>query len=186
MVDLTVVINYKQTRGDCSSKGEQVDDTGLERIIKMNCSCMQKGRGLWDDGLHRMGWVILLPPTYLCPELIPLFTETNLELLCVHLLSLHPHLFYPLPSSLSAGIYDWLWQSNSIEKWYRRHLERRSIQSLIKLYDLQYITWLWYEAPISTNLFERQQNSIPFHGVIYFLSSLEIFCLLFAIKGTWI
>lgn len=38
--DLPVVINYKQTTVDCLSKGKQVDETGLVRIIQMNYSCL--------------------------------------------------------------------------------------------------------------------------------------------------
>ncbi len=44
--DLPVVINYKQTTGDCLSKGKQVDETGLVRIIQMNCSCLHREKGI--------------------------------------------------------------------------------------------------------------------------------------------
>lgn len=46
--DLLVVINYKQTMGDCLSKGKQVDETGLERIIQMNCSCLPREKGIFE------------------------------------------------------------------------------------------------------------------------------------------
>lgn len=46
--DLPVVINYKQTTGDCFSKGKQVDETGLVRIIQMNCSCLHREKGILE------------------------------------------------------------------------------------------------------------------------------------------
>lgn len=44
--DLPAVINYKQTTADCFSKGKQVDQTGLVRIIQMNCSCLHTEKGI--------------------------------------------------------------------------------------------------------------------------------------------
>lgn len=44
--DLPVAINYKQTTSDCFSKGKQVNETGLLRIIQMNCSCLNREKGI--------------------------------------------------------------------------------------------------------------------------------------------
>lgn len=44
--DLPVVINYKQTMGYCFSKAKQVEETGLVRIIQMNCSCLHREKGI--------------------------------------------------------------------------------------------------------------------------------------------
>lgn len=46
--NLPVVINYKQTTADCFSKGKQVDETGLVRIIQMNCSCLHREKGILE------------------------------------------------------------------------------------------------------------------------------------------
>ena len=72
-----MVINYRHTRVDCPSTEKQVDETGLGRIIQMNCSCLQTDDG-WEDVMQRKGLIIIFPANiFMCTELIPSSIEAS-------------------------------------------------------------------------------------------------------------